>query len=95
MGHVLYTKPAIQILGQYIRKQYGVHLSFQYSNGIWKPDHLTSNLYLTIWIPNKFDIQIPTVVLFSNGEPSRVVKGLALKWRQKTELKVSISADLC
>ena len=24
----------------------------QYSNGIRKPDHLTSNLFSTIWIPN-------------------------------------------
>ena len=23
-----------------------------YSNGIWKPDHLASNLFLTIWIPD-------------------------------------------
>ena len=34
----------------------------RYSNGNWKPDHLASNLFSTIWIPNKFGILIPAVI---------------------------------
>ena len=33
-----------------------------YLNGIQKLDHLVSNLFPTIWIPNKFGNQIPTVI---------------------------------
>ena len=34
----------------------------RYSYDVWKPDHLASNLFSTIWIPNYFGIQIPTVL---------------------------------
>ena len=33
-----------------------------YSNGIRKPDHMASNIFSTIWISDKFGIQIPTVL---------------------------------
>ena len=32
--------------------QYLNGLALQYSNGIQKPDHLASNLFSTIWIPD-------------------------------------------
>ena len=34
----------------------------QYSNGNPIPDYLASNLFSTIWIPNEFCFQIPTVI---------------------------------
>ena len=55
MGYVLYTRLTIQILDQYKRIQDGIHLSgnqnswaIRYSKGIQKPEHLPSNLFLTI-----------------------------------------------
>ena len=47
-----------------------------YSNGIKKPDHLASNLFSTIWISNKFDLQILTVLQFSDHFSSSLILSL-------------------